>query len=118
MVIKSLQKIFLGVMLLLLCGIGNTAKASHVAAADIYMDYIGTGPTDLKYRITLVVFKACEPNNSGLGTQETVYFTSTCTGLIAPGFTLPMTQGPDTLDQLCDNKKDSNSCRYPQSIYP
>ena len=116
MVIKHLQRVFLGCMLLVLCGFGNNAKASHVAAADIYLDYIGTGPNNLKYKVTLVVFKACEPFNATLGNSEPVTFISSCGGPISR--TLPMVQGPDTLDQLCANFAPVNACRQPGSVWP
>ena len=113
---KLIKKGFLLFILAVCCQL--EVQATHVAAADIKMDYIGTGPTDLRYTVTLTVYKACEPNNSDLSSQERVYFYSSCYTGPQLSVLLPMTTGPDTLDQLCDNKKDSNSCRYPQSIYP
>jgi len=56
---------------LVLCGImASPTKASHVAAGDIYMDYIGHGPSNLKYLVTLVVYKVCEPNNADLSSYR------------------------------------------------
>jgi len=93
-----------------------------VAAADIYWDYIGTDGNDLRYRITLVLFKACEPNNAGLGTTAQVrIYAPSCGSSQASPFTtlnLPMVVGPDTMDQLCANFKDSNTCRTPTSPWP
>jgi len=116
---NSFKRLSLSLMVVILCLFSNKVSASHVAAADLYVDYIGSGPNDFKYRITLVLFKACEPNNAGLTTSETVYWTSSCMGAGACGQrTLPMVQGPDTLDQLCDTFKSQNSCRIPSSIFP
>ncbi len=117
--LQKLRRVFLVLLLLLCCThFGNRVYASHVAAADIYWDYIGEGPHQLKYRITLVLFKACEPNNAGLGTTANVSIYSPSCGLTLPSLNLPMVIGPDTMDQLCANFKDSNSCRTPQSPWP
>src|SRR5690606_22345521 len=72
-------------ILILLCSVGllstQNSYASHYAAVDMYIDYIGTGPSDLTYRIVLQVYKACEryPNggmNVGLSPNETVHILS------------------------------------------
>ena len=51
--------------------------ASHYAAVDLYVDYIGsqTSATN-KYRVTVVVFRGCEANQSLLGTTEQYCITS------------------------------------------
>ena len=99
--------------LLLLCSITGIDKAlaSHFGAADIYVDYIGTGPLDLKYRVTVVVYKACEPQNAAdLDPSVLVNISSASTGNTLPQLTCPSVVGPDTLDQLCSNFHLQNSC--------
>lgn len=106
-------------LLLLLCSTATRSTATHVAAGDIYMDYIGSGPTQLKYLITLVVYKACEPNNAALSPTENVTFKSSCysniTRTLQP--TIPGSAG-DTMDQLCANFAPQNACRVPGSVWP
>lgn len=105
---------------LVLCGImASPTKASHVGAGDIYMDYIGHGPSNLKYLVTLVVYKVCEPSNADLSYTETVTFKSSCYGNISRTLqpTIPGAAG-DTLDQLCANFSPDNSCRNPGSVWP
>jgi gliding motility-associated-like protein len=115
---SKLIRRFLLATLVLFAGLGSQkAFATHVAAADLYLDYIGTGPSNLKYKVTLVVYKACEPFSSSLTTLETVTFNSVSCGqnISKP---LPMTGGPDTLDQLCANFSPVNACRVPGSVWP
>ena len=118
MVIKHLQRVFFALMLLLLCGFGNSARASHLAAADLYLDYIGTGPNDLTYRITLVIYKACEIPNAGLGNTANISIKSVSCNQNLGNFSIPMTQGPDTMDQLCPDFAPVNSCREINSPWP
>ena len=117
--LRTLRSQFFSILLLSLCLFSNKASASHVAAADLYVDFIGLHPNDLRYRVTLVLFKACETGNAGLGNTANVQISSSCGGPIGTcNRNLPMTQGPDTLDQLCDTFKSINSCRVPGSQYP
>lgn len=111
--------LFLLSVVLLLCGFLQEAKATHVGAGDVYLDYIGNGPTDLKYLVTLVVYKTCEPNNANLSPTETVTFKSSCWGNISRTLqpTIPGAAG-DTLDQLCANFSPDNACRNPGSQWP
>ncbi|RYZ55035.1 MAG: gliding motility-associated C-terminal domain-containing protein [Sphingobacteriales bacterium] len=115
---RSFTKILL--IVLFTFGVGTGVKASHYAAVDLYLDYIGAGPNQLKYQVTLVVFKACEPGSINLNTNETVCWASSCTGGRSNAFSrsLPTVQGPDTLDQLCDTFSAFNACRQTNSIYP
>ena len=94
MVIKHLQRVFLGIMLLLLCGFGNSARASHLAAADLYLNYIGTGPNDLTYRITLVIYKACEIPNATLGNTANITIKSVSCNQTFPSFSISITCTP------------------------
>ena len=50
---KSFRKFLFGMMLLVAAFGTQQASASHVAAADLYWDYIGTGPTNLNIRLHL-----------------------------------------------------------------
>lgn len=114
--LKRIHSLFLAGILLLMAGLSNKAQATHLAAADLYLDYIGSGPNDLTYQITLVVYKACEPNNAGLSTIESVSFSSSC-GSVASS-SLPTFSGPDTMDQLCPDFAPDNACRVPNSPWP
>ena len=114
---KTLPRIlFITFLALLSFASATSVKATHYAAADLYLDYIGNGPTNLKYQITLVVYKACEPNNASLVTSEPVTFSSSCGSL--PSRNLPSVVGPDTMDQLCANFAPVNACRLPGSVWP
>jgi hypothetical protein len=118
MIIKHLQRVFFGLMLLVLFGLGNSARASHLASGDLYLDYIGTGPNDLTYRITLVIYKACEIPNATLGNTAIIDISSASCNQSFLNLTIPMTQGPDTMDQLCPDFAPVNSCREINSPWP
>jgi gliding motility-associated-like protein len=124
MIFKSthLRRLFL--MLMLVLGAATTsfkASASHYAAVDLYLTYVGSGPSDLKYKITLVIYKACEPGSISLSTSEGVSFNSSCGTL--PFMSLPTIPNElgyqeDTLDQLCANFAPINACRQTNSPWP
>ncbi len=115
--------------LFLFSAAGNV-RASHVAAADLYMDYIGTGPNDLKYKVTLVLYRSCEWTQTSFGWSPNATLGNTAGGNVTEGITFSSSCGPsitrqftqeglrDTLDQLCTNYSDSNSCRVPGSPWP
>ena len=105
---------FLPILLGILFGFKG-ANASHYAAVDLYVEYIGTGPSDLTYRITLMTYKACEPNNASLGSEQINWASVNANYTSSSGF---LNAPNDTLDQLCPNFKPVNSCRVPTSIYP
>lgn len=114
--IHRIRRFFLAAVLLLLCSFGNKAYATHLAAVDLSLKYIGTGPNDLTYEVTLVVYKACEKGAAGLAATQTVYYTSSCfTGGSIP---ISTSVGPDTLDQLCPNFAPDNACRKVDSPWP
>lgn len=98
------------------------ALASHFAAADLQVDYVGEGPNDLRYKVTLTLYRACElPLNPDFGQAELSNFETVRYGFGGTwGYnTGRMAASPrDTLDQLCPNFKDQNSCRVRGSIYP
>jgi gliding motility-associated-like protein len=101
----------LGILIMLLCSAGK-AVASHYAAADMYVDYIGNGPGDYRYKVTLKVYKACEPFSSSLGSESfSVSSPSGCNSFSTSRFMQP--KQIDTLDQLCADFKPFNSCRVP-----
>lgn len=102
------------------------AYADHLAAVDLDVEYIGTGPTDMKYLITLKIYKICEPDygtignypngpytmNLGLFGTDYVYIKSALASpAINSGVTVTQVGGEDTLDQLCGTYKSQNSCR-------
>jgi len=96
--------------------LGLSSQASHYAAADMHIDYVGTGPTDYTYKITLNLYKACEPNNAGLPTTTTLNWRSI--GGCGPSGSTSMTSPIiDTLDKLCDTFKSQNSCRVATSTF-
>ncbi|HXS37889.1 MAG TPA: gliding motility-associated C-terminal domain-containing protein [Flavipsychrobacter sp.] len=111
---------FLALVLLLFSANKGFAQfSSGYAAADLYVDYIGTGPTDLKYRVNLVVYTVCTPSTSSVPAKtETVNVTSnTC---YAPKY-IPVTLYPgttDTVDQLCPAYSSLNSCNSASATYP
>ncbi len=86
-VLKTTGKLLkmLAFMLPLLC-LARPASASHFAAADLYVTYIGAGvdpcngTIDYKYKIVLDIYKACEGGSAGLGTSETLYIQSLNSG--------------------------------------
>ncbi len=122
----------LSTFILLLAGM-REARASHYAAADIDVKFIGPQPqqgfcgafqTEYRYVVRLRIYKACEQNSSPLGTSESYSISSTCN---PTPLNRPMTVKPeniDTLDQLCAQYKSINSCRIPgqagttQNPYP
>src|SRR5690606_17845828 len=113
--------LFLGVM-------ANTKQvfATHYGAVDLSVTYIGSGPTDLRYEITLEVYKACEPGGAPLSNTYPVNYRSVA-GAFSDAVTVidndpthpanPTGSG-DTLDQLCEGLPVENSCRVPTSQFP
>lgn len=88
------------------------AKADHISSVDMFVDYIGTGPTDMKYKVTIVLYRICIGNNLALGTttygttqvkSANLNFTKNLNPTIVGGF--------DTLDNLCPDFSKINSCR-------
>jgi hypothetical protein len=111
---------------LLLLGPLLPASATHYAAADIHVDYIGTGPTDYTYRVTLNIYKACEMTrrdasgkpvmNLDLPASVDLYWKSSC---FAEKSSLVLSPLIDTLDRLCDTFKSMNTCRdLNNAIFP
>src|SRR4051794_21695424 len=105
------------ILVFLVLGGSLASKASHLAAADLYIDYIGSGANDYSYRVTLAVYKACEPGAIPLEDEETVTYSSP-SGCGLSGTLDMKTPKIDTLDQLCPDFKASNSCRDVNSIFP
>lgn len=115
---QSTVKGVLGTLFLILCSFG-AAHATHLAAADISVKYIGSAPGQcvpiFTYEVTLDVYKACEPPNADLSATESVSISSP-SGCFAGIINLSMTVTPDnidTLDQLCLDAKQFSSCRMP-----
>ncbi|OSZ78903.1 hypothetical protein CAP35_11820 [Chitinophagaceae bacterium IBVUCB1] len=93
------------------------ARASHYAAVDLFVTYIGagidgcTGTTEYLYEVTFDQYKACETGNAGLDGSANISIRSASlsvnTNLLIPNPII------DTLDELCDSIKPFNSCRVP-----
>ncbi len=109
------------------------AWADHLAAVDLSAQYIGTGPSNIKYLVTLKIYKICEPDYStignypngpytmNLGLFNTDYVTiSSASGNFSIGRQVQKVGPSDTLDQLCGTYKLVNSCRELKNfkIYP
>jgi gliding motility-associated-like protein len=117
-----LNILLLFLTLIALCAPG-TSRADHLAAVDLDVEYIGTGPTDMKYMITLRVYKICEPDygtignypngpyTMNLGLGPTDYVSVKGTGITSGGIQVNQVGPEDTLDQLCGDYKSQNSCR-------
>ena len=94
-------------------------KATHLAAADLYITYVGagadgcSGTSEYKYLVTLDVYRACERNSVGLGTSTSYRVASVNAGY---NQTRPVNMPViDTLDDLCAAFKPINSCRIPNN---
>lgn len=110
----SSMKRFLLSLLVLMGGLGlNRASASHYAAVDLSMQFVGSDSTDLRYRLVLDIYKVCEYTN-GFGNASLEDATSVCYTSASASFsnTWPLTvTSKDTLDQLCPGITVANSCR-------
>jgi gliding motility-associated-like protein len=92
----------------------KSVKATHYAAADIYIRYAGTGYdpctglVDYTYEVTLEIYGACEPSSASLATTETIFYRSD-NGDISGNF--PVTQPNDEIvHDLCPSFANDNSC--------
>jgi gliding motility-associated-like protein len=96
----------------------DKALASHFAAADLYMEYVGDASNTSKYRIVVNVYKACEPGNASLSFKEIITLKTVNGGFNQSWSVLGTNPKEDTLDQLCAGFKSQNSCRTPGSQFP
>ncbi|MCB0699773.1 MAG: gliding motility-associated C-terminal domain-containing protein [Chitinophagaceae bacterium] len=93
------------------------SNATHIAAADIYITYVGggadgcSGTSEYKYVVTLDVYAACETGSARLGPTARVDFASTNAGFAS--FVNMNNPIRDTLDDLCAAFKPVNACRTP-----
>jgi len=123
---SSTLKRYLLPLLLAVVGLfsAKPAQASHYSSVDMYVDYIGTGLGNYKYRVTLITYSLCEPNQASLPCTEQVCIKSSCYPTpiyltldgLPPGSGFNCTE--DTLDQLCAFYAPNNTCRQPGSQYP
>jgi gliding motility-associated-like protein len=106
------------ILTLLVCFTFKSEKlqASHLAAVDVFVDYVPTGDNPYRYKVTLYVYKACE-GGANLSDEATLTWQS-LTGCLPSGDMRVRYSADDTLDKLCDTFKQSNSCRNATSIYP
>ncbi len=95
--------------------------ASHYAAGDIYVDYIGTGPTDLTYKVTCILYRACQ-GGSTFSSPISLGVYDTCNGVqgIQPNLTADTAgNGPyQVVSALCPAFAAQNSCGQPGSTWP
>jgi gliding motility-associated-like protein len=123
---KLYVKLFLG-LLLLLGGLGMTpARADHISSTEMYLDYIGTGPSDLTYRVTFITYRICIKNNLQLFPTVSVNVHSDNAGNYNQSVTLtniklrddangnPVYE--DTVDNLCPDFSKVNSCRVMANV--
>ena len=110
---------FLTFLLSLLCS--ANMFASHYAAGDIYVDYIGTGPNDLTYKVTVKLYRACQ-QGATFGNPIQVAYVDTCNGVAGGGGTITCdTVGNGAFQvvaALCPNFFATNSCASPGSQWP
>ncbi len=114
---KITTKIFAGFCLILLSTVYNQARACHLAAADIYIEYAGVGVDicnpvpDYTYRVTMVTYSSC---NCGLttGPTERLYYQSEDDGsgqhfvdMTSPGIVI--------VDELCPAFAAISQCHVP-----
>ncbi len=109
--------VFLLVMLVASFG-SVKSYADHLSSIEMYVDYIGSGPTDMKYRITMILYRICVGNNLQLGVNTYSNVTISSASLGFPPITrnptsvlLPSGKYEDTLDFLCPAFSAINSCR-------
>lgn len=106
------------VLLLLTAGlVSQPAHASHYAAVDLYVTYIGegadgcSGTNELKYEVTLDIYANCGPNSASLGPTPSadVKVWSDQAGYD----TTYRVDNPerDTVDELCPQFKPINACQ-------
>jgi len=99
------------------------SAASHFAAGQIYLTYIGEGAdgcsntSEYKYLLVVDIYRACE-GGSPAPVNITVDWGSVNAGVSS--FTSMANPQRDTLHELCEAFVDSNSCRYPitQTRFP
>ena len=92
------------------------AKASHFAAGDIKVEFVGLDSLDLRYKVTVTVFYDC----SGAAPYPTVtlYYQS-LSGGINTSQSVPFDVAQNlTLSQLCPAFASQSSCVNPSGAYP
>jgi gliding motility-associated-like protein len=110
-----MKKIYLFLLLscIFVLGSVSNSKATHVAAADIYYEYLAP----LTYRVHLILYRDCKPGTAGLsGTTQMTVSSASCAQSI--NFTVD-TNGLNTrkiYGDLCPNI--NNWCVDPNSIFP
>ena len=109
---------FILLLFVMLSGIlGYQARACHLAAADIFIEYAGVGVDicnpvpDYTYKVTMVTYSSC---NCGLttGATERLFYQSVNDGTGQYFVDMP-SEGIDTVDQLCPAFSAISKCRVP-----
>ena len=111
----------LSIALLLCISAGlKKAKASHIAACDLYLTYIGGGQdgcsstTEYKYIVTLDVYIACEQGSAGPPGFASIRYESVNAGVLNQNLSLSQLDR-DTVNDLCAAFKPLNSCAIRQN---
>ena len=120
MILTSIKRMLLvfTVLVTALFSVQN-AKACHLAAADIFVTYVGAGADgcsapDYQYEVTLVIYYACQTCFNDGEFNQSIRVQSTEAGFnqafVAPPFN---PTDADTVHGLCGEFADSNSCIRP-----
>lgn len=117
----------------------SRASATHFAAADMYVTYIGKGADgcstpEYKYEVILILYGACEAGSSSIGVNQTLRYRSDNAGPLGTEKNIAMqciddvvAQNPvpagyngDIVHQLCPAFANDNACINPANInlYP
>lgn len=112
-----MKKLFRFLSLILLISFASSqVKASHIAAADIYYEYI----SPLKYKVHIVLYRDCKSGNATLGPTLGTFYCSASSVTCGQNITFQAdTTGYgriDTLSSLCANV--DNWCKNSSSIFP
>ncbi|HLO71161.1 MAG TPA: hypothetical protein VK167_09850, partial [Flavipsychrobacter sp.] len=97
----------------------NKSNASHLAAFDMWVTYIGagidgcTGTTEYKYEVALDIYVSCEGGAGPVTGFISIPYTSATLGAGGNATTTITTADLDTVSELCDSLKPFNSCAYP-----
>ncbi|HLO70263.1 MAG TPA: hypothetical protein VK167_05310, partial [Flavipsychrobacter sp.] len=96
----------------------NTSHASHLAAFDMWVTYIGagidgcTGTTEYKYEVAFDLYRSCE-GGASLPLSATINYGSATLGFNSSVNVNITAADVDTVSELCDSLKPFNSCAYP-----
>jgi gliding motility-associated-like protein len=106
-------------LLLPLCSAGSAALANHVSGADLFYEHL-SGNT---YRITLVVYGNCDPNQTTSGPFSTLInaqpeITIFVNGSHYRDITLALQGQPTDVTPVCSSQKNNTACNNPNGTLP